>query len=112
MPDQRISRRATSPNRPPQEDPVSTGTTYKQCSCRDAATKRPLGRQCPRLGRGSGGTPDPGSGSSQREPPPRADGPRRPPLRKGGYGSKADADAQLDLARQLLAIAPPDDPNA
>jgi integrase len=91
---------------------VSTGTTYKQCSCRDAATKRPLGRQCPRLRRGNGWNPGHGSWYYQLELPPRADGTRRPPLRKGGFDSKTDADAQLDLARQLLAIAPPDDPNA
>jgi integrase len=91
---------------------VSTGTTYKQCSCRDAATKRPLGRRCPRLRRGNGWNPDHGSWYYQLELPPRADGTRRPPLRKGGFGSKTDADAQLDRARQLLAIAPPDDPNA
>jgi integrase len=91
---------------------MSTGTTYKQCSCRDTATRKPLGRQCPRLRRGNGWNPDHGSWYYQLELPPRADGTRRPPLRKGGFDSKTDADAQLDRARQLLAIAPPDDPDA
>jgi integrase len=91
---------------------MSTGTTYKQCSCRDTATKRPLGRQCPRLRRGNGWNPDHGSWYYQLELPPRADGTRRPPLRKGGFDSKTEAGAQLDLARELLAIAAPDDPHA
>ena len=91
---------------------MSTGTTYKQCSCRDAATRRSLGRQCPRLRRGNGWNPDHGSWYYQLELPPRADGGRRSPLRKGGFDSKPDAAAQLDRARELLASAPPDDPHA
>ncbi|MGO9782543.1 MAG: tyrosine-type recombinase/integrase [Streptosporangiaceae bacterium] len=86
------------------------GTTYKQCSCRDAGTKRPLGRTCPRLRRGNGWNPDHGTWYYQLELPPHADGTRRPPLRRGGFATKDDAGAELDLARELLAIAAPDDP--
>ena len=86
------------------------GTTYKQCSCRDAGTKRPLGRTCPRLRRGNGWNPDHGTWYYQLELPPHADGTRRPPLRKGGFATKDDAGTELDAARELLAIAAPDDP--
>ena len=89
---------------------MSTGTTYKQCSCRDAATSRPLGRACPKLRRGNGWNPDHGSWYYQLELPPRGDGTRRPPLRKGGFTVKTGAEAELDLARELMAIAAPDDP--
>ena len=46
----------------------------------------------------------------QIELPPRASGTRRPPLRHGGFATHAGAQAELDLARELLAIAPPGDP--
>ena len=46
----------------------------------------------------------------QIELPPRADGTRRPPLRHGGFATDTAAKADLDLARELLAIAPADDP--
>lgn len=89
---------------------MSTGSTFKRCGCRDTATNRPLGRQCPRLRRGGGWNPDHGTWHYQLELPPRADGTRRAPLRKGGFETKSGAEAELDLARELLAIAPPDDP--
>src|SRR5258708_35531866 len=45
----------------------------------------------------------------QIELPPRADGTRRPPLRHGGFATDTAAKAELDLARELLAIAAPGD---
>ena len=85
---------------------MSTGTTYKQCGCRDAATGKPLGRKCPKLRRGNGWNPDHGTWYYQLELPPRADGTRRPPLRKGGFATKTDADAELDRARRTAGHRP------
>ena len=89
---------------------MSTGTTYKQCGCRDAATRRPLGRKCPRLRRGGGWNPDHGTWYYQLELPPRPDGGRRPPLRQGGFTTKTAAETDLAAARDLLAIAAHGDP--
>ena len=95
---------------PAQEDPMSKGTTFKTCGCRDEATGRPLGRKCPKLRRGNGWSRGHGTWYYQIELPPRADGTRRPPLRHGGFATDTAAKADLDLARELLAIAPADDP--
>jgi len=89
---------------------MSEGTTFKQCGCRDAITRKPLGRKCPKLRRGNGWSQAHGTWYYQIELPPRADGARRPPLRHGGFSRQADAQTELDLARELLAIAPADDP--
>jgi integrase len=89
---------------------VSVGTTFKQCGCRETGTGKPLGRKCPKLRRGNGWSPVHGTWYYQLELPPRADGTRRPPLRHGGFATYAGAAAELSLARELLAIAPPDDP--
>jgi hypothetical protein len=83
---------------------VSTGTTYKQCGCRDAATGRPLGRKCPRLRRGGGWNPDHGTWYYQLELPAHADGTRCPPLRAGGFATKTVAETDLGAARDLLAV--------
>ena len=90
---------------------MGLGTTYKQCGCRDAGG-RPLGRKCPRLRRGNRWNPDHGSWYYQLGLPPRPDGARRTPLRHGGFTTKtaAETETELGLARDLLAIAPPDDP--
>jgi integrase len=86
------------------------GSTYKQCSCRDAVTGKTLGRKCPKLRRGNAWSATHGTWYYQTELPPRADGTRRPPLRRGGFASSDDAQAELDQVRDLLAIAPRDDP--
>jgi integrase len=92
---------------------MSDGTTYKLCGCRDGATGKPLGRQCPRLRRGNGSwSREHGTWHYQIELPPRADGNRRPPLRRGGFATDTAAKAELDLARELLAIAAPGDQQA
>jgi len=89
---------------------MSKGTTFKQCGCRDEATGKLLGRKCPRLRRGNGWSPVHGTWYYQLELPPRADGTRRPPLRRGGFATDTSAKAELGRARELLAIAPPGDP--
>ena len=94
---------------PTQEAPMSEGTTFKTCGCRDEATGKLLGRKCPKLRRGHGWSPVHGTWYYQIELPPRADGIRRPPLRRGGFATETNAKAQLDLARELLAAAPPGD---
>jgi integrase len=91
---------------------LSQGSTFKQCSCRDTATRKPLGRKCPKLRRGNAWSATHGTWYYQVELPPRADGARRPPLRHGGFPDQAGAQAELDAARELLAIAPPGDPRA
>jgi integrase len=88
---------------------MSEGSTFKQCSCRDPGTGRPLGRKCPKLKRGNAWSATHGTWYYQVELPPRADGTRRPPLRHGGFATSDDAQAELDAARELLAIAPPGD---
>ena len=88
---------------------MSDGTTFKLCGCRDEATGRPLGRQCPKLRRGNGleprarhlVLPDRAPAARRRHPPPPA-APRR--LRH-----RHRRKAELDLARELLAIAAPGD---
>ena len=88
---------------------AAKGRTFKSCSCRDAATGKKLGQQCPHLR-----TPDRrwnrhhGTWNYQLELPPTPDGSRRSPLRRGGFATETDAQAELDTARQLLAIT--DDP--
>jgi integrase len=89
---------------------MSEGRTFKHCGCRDEATGKLLGRQCPKLRRGNGWSPVHGTWYYQIELAPRADGTRRAPLRHGGFATDTAAKAQLDLARELLAIAPPGDP--
>ena len=88
---------------------MSRGTTFKQCGCRDESTGRLLGRTCPKLRRGNGWSPAHGTWYYQLELPPRADGTRRPPLRRGGFTAKHDVGTELDQARDLLAIAAPGD---
>lgn len=84
---------------------MAAGTTYKQCGCRDDDGRR-LGQRCPRLHRRDGGwSSDHGRWYYQLELPARANGTRRP-VRRGGFSSRDAARAELDRARELLAIAP------
>jgi integrase len=85
------------------------GTTYKRCGCR-GTTGKPLGNTCPRLRRGGGGwSSNHGVWHYQIELPARADGGRRP-LRRGGFDSQTNAEAELDTVRQALTIADAGDP--
>ena len=88
---------------------MPAGITYKQCGCRGENGKR-LGQHCPKLRRGNGSwSPSHGRWYYQIELPPSAEGLRRPPLRRGGFGSQAEAGKELNQARELLAIATPGD---
>lgn len=91
---------------------MAAGTTFKQCGCRDEDGRR-LGQKCPRLRRrNSGWSSDHGGWYYQLELPPHADGRRRSPLRRGGFASQGDAQGEMDIARELLAIAPAGDDDA
>ena len=88
---------------------MGDGITYKQCGCHGADGKR-LGRTCPRLRRHNGTwNPAHGRWHYQLELPPHADGSRRNPLRRGGFATQAEAEQEMDQARELLAIAVPGD---
>jgi integrase len=89
---------------------MSEGTTAKRCYCR-GEDGRQLGQKCPRLRRAGGGwSRHHGTWYYQLELPRKADGSRRRPLRRSGFDSQTDAEAELSRARELLAIADGDDP--
>ncbi|WP_395108343.1 tyrosine-type recombinase/integrase [Actinomadura sp. SCN-SB] len=85
---------------------MPTGTTYKACGCRDTETGKLLRKKCPKLRR-SDGRWNKGHGSwyYQLELPPALDGTRRSPLRRGGFDTQDAAEAEIDTANELLAIA-------
>ncbi|MEO3827372.1 tyrosine-type recombinase/integrase [Actinomadura sp. B10D3] len=85
---------------------MAAGTTFKSCGCRDAETGRLLRTKCPRLRRGDGRwSAKHGRWYYQLELPPTLDGRRRTPLRRGGFASQEAADAELEMAKELLSIA-------
>ncbi|MFC5184083.1 site-specific integrase [Actinomadura harenae] len=88
---------------------AATGSTFKSCGCRgEGGTK--LGRKCPKLFRADGRwSPTHGKWNYQLEMPRHADGARRGPLRRSGYSSQADAEAEMNQARELLGIAGEDE---
>ncbi|RBQ15317.1 site-specific integrase [Spongiactinospora rosea] len=92
---------------------MANGSTYKSCSCRDETTGRRLGKTCPKLRRTGGGgerwSSTHGRWAYQLELPAHADGRRRNPLRRSGFSTLEDAEAELDHARGLLALD--DDPH-
>ena len=90
---------------------MATGTTFKTCGCRDEQTGRQLGKKCPKLRRPGAAkqwSSTHGKWAYQLELPPHADGRRRTPLRRHGFITLEDAEAELDHARGLLALD--DDP--
>ncbi|MBF8193042.1 site-specific integrase [Nonomuraea sp. K274] len=83
------------------------GTTFKTCSCRDEATGRKLGKACPKLrrpGRGEWWSSTHGRWAYQLELPAHADGRRRNPLRRRGFATLEEVEAELEHARALLAL--------
>jgi integrase len=89
---------------------MTSGNTYKRCSCRDQKGTR-LGQQCPKLLRPNGSwNPAHGRWYYQVELPTHGDGARRPPLRRGGFPTETAAAKELDQARELLALADLGDP--
>jgi integrase len=90
---------------------MADGNTFKRCSCRDGNGKA-YGQKCPQLRRANGAwNARHGSWYYQLELPASCDGRRRGPLRRGGFATQDQAAAELDTARQLLAIAPKDEPH-
>ena len=88
---------------------MAAGITYKQCGCRGEGGRR-LGQRCPKLRRGNGTwSPAHGRWYYQLELPPRPDGTRRTPLRRGGFATQTGAEQELGQARDLLAIPAPGD---
>ncbi|NRQ38447.1 site-specific integrase [Nonomuraea sp. NN258] len=93
------------------EPTVAQGTTFKTCACKDPATGRRLDKSCPRLrithtGGGRRWSSTHGTWGYQLELPAHADGRRRAPLRRRGFATLEDAEAELDHARGLLALDP------
>ncbi|MGW4801323.1 site-specific integrase [Nonomuraea sp. NPDC004297] len=91
------------------EPSVAKGTTFKICSCIDPLTGKNLSKTCPKLRRphGDGGgrwSSSHGRWGYQLELPAHADGKRRNPLRRSGFATLEQAEAELDHARGLLAL--------
>ncbi len=84
---------------------MPAGTTYKSCGCR-TSEGRLLRTKCPKLRRRGGSwSPTHGSWYYQFELPPRPDGTRRSPIRRGGFTSQDAAETQITRLRELLAIS-------
>ncbi|MCL6302933.1 tyrosine-type recombinase/integrase [Streptomyces kronopolitis] len=75
------------------------GTITKRCGCRDTATNNQLGASCPKLTQRTHGV-----WNLVQELPPRKDGTRRR-FRRSGYGTKTEAQTDIDKLRALLDIA-------
>ncbi|NRQ30928.1 site-specific integrase [Nonomuraea sp. NN258] len=93
------------------EPKVAKGTTFKICRCIDPETGKNISKTCPKLRRahGDGGSrwsTTHGTWGYQLELPAHADGKRRTPLRRSGFATQEDAEAELDHARGLLALDP------
>lgn len=79
------------------------GTTSKRCGCR-TPNGALVGARCPKLRRGGGGwNSQHGWWQYQIELPNRSAGVRRP-LRRGGFDTQAEAEAELDRIRQALGV--------
>ncbi|MGW2157511.1 hypothetical protein [Nonomuraea sp. NPDC001699] len=90
---------------------VARGTTHKICSCTDPETGKNIGKTCPKLRSthtdgGQRWSSTHGTWAYQLELPAQADGRRRTPLRRRGFATLEDAEAELDHARGLLALDP------
>jgi hypothetical protein len=84
---------------------MADGSIFKRCGCRDPHTGKPLGSGCPNLRRANRAwSSTHGQWAYQLELPATVDG-RRRQLRRAGHPSRRDAAAELDHARDLLALA-------
>ncbi|MEU8324150.1 site-specific integrase [Nonomuraea sp. NPDC048881] len=88
---------------------VAKGTTHKICACIDPETGKNVGKTCPKLRsrHADGGqrwSSTHGTWAYQLELPAHADGRRRSPLRRRGFATLEDAEAELGHARGLLAL--------
>jgi len=78
--------------------------TYKRCKCRDD-DDRELGARCPKLHRSDGSwNPRHGTWYYVLELPRGQGGKRKPQLRRGGFGSQADALVAWERARDKLRL--------
>src|SRR5258708_229411 len=75
------------------------GSTFRRCGCRDQQTGKQLGRACPKLTQRRHGT------WGWRQEIPADEGGKRRTLRRSGFDTKTDAQAELDKIRALLDIA-------
>ncbi|MFV2179925.1 tyrosine-type recombinase/integrase [Actinomadura sp. LOL_016] len=83
---------------------MPAGTTYKACGCR-TLEGRLLRGKCPKLRRKGGAwSPTHGSWYYQFELPPKPDGTRRNPIRRGGFVTQDAAEAQISRLLELLAV--------
>ncbi|MEV0386866.1 tyrosine-type recombinase/integrase [Nonomuraea sp. NPDC050643] len=87
---------------------VAKGTTFKICTCIDPETGKNISKSCPKLRRTHAGggrwSTTHGTWGYQLELPAHADGKRRNPLRRSGFATLEEAEAELDHARGLLAL--------
>ncbi|GLZ37846.1 site-specific integrase [Actinokineospora sp. NBRC 105648] len=79
---------------------MALGSVFRRCSCRGSDGKE-LGTSCPKLKRSGHG-----QWSYRIELPADAGGARRP-RRRAGFDSATEAQAELDHARELLALPKP-----
>jgi integrase len=81
---------------------MANGSVHKRCSCSDNTGKR-LGNRCPKLRRPGGAWhPAHGTWAYQLELPTAG---RRTQLRRAGFTTREEAQAELDHARSLLDLA-------
>ncbi|MFG1648498.1 tyrosine recombinase XerC [Micromonospora sp. NPDC049275] len=100
----------TETDAPPSEQgappAMPAGNVFKRCGCRHPDTGKPYGNDCPKLRRPNRAwSSEHGSWAYQLELPPTADG-RRRLLRRAGLPTRRAAADELDLVRELLALAP------
>lgn len=80
------------------------GRTHKVCGCSDPQTGKRLAGACPQLRRANGTwNPEHGTWHIQVELAPRPDG-RRRTLRRGGFTTQRDAQAEIDKIAALFAM--------
>lgn len=75
------------------------GSTFRRCGCRDPQTGKQLGQACPKLSQRRHGT------WGWRQEIPADEGGKRRTLRRSGFDTRTDAQAELDKVRALLDIA-------
>ncbi|MFI0453107.1 tyrosine-type recombinase/integrase [Actinomadura sp. 6N118] len=92
---------------------MAKGSIYKRCGCRHPDTGKPVGACCPSLRRRDGAwNPRHGSWHYRLELPPRTDGTRRTPIRRGSLADRDTATAQLTHLSALIDGVDADDDEA
>jgi integrase len=80
----------------------ANGATFKRCGCKDPATGKQYGANCPELGKRRHGT----WSYEIRLDTTKGDGRN---LRRGGFARESDASGKLDTVRDLIKLAGDDD---